>query len=136
MSTYNYFCKNKNSDINNPTVCEFCDRRGSLQIKISEEDQVHTEGSIFSTPKDEYVCPYDKSTSLKMMGVSLSPMKFHKLTSDEIKKDRQARSTAHFKKEVFPTLGVDEQRHFIKKHTDLKPTISLKSRDLRAEGHV
>lgn len=38
-----------------------------------------------------------------------------KMTKDQIRTERKARSTNHFKKEVLPTLGSDEQRHFKKK---------------------
>lgn len=35
-----------------------------------------------------------------------------KMTRSEIQADRKKRSTEHFKKDVLPTLGRDEQLHF------------------------
>lgn len=38
-----------------------------------------------------------------------------KMTKQQIQSERRARSQNHFKKEVLPTLGKDEKRHFKKK---------------------
>lgn len=35
-----------------------------------------------------------------------------KMTREQIQQDRQNRSRQHFKKDILPTLGDDEQKHF------------------------
>lgn len=38
-----------------------------------------------------------------------------KMSPQQVQKERQARSSQHFKKEILPTLGRDEKLHFGKK---------------------
>lgn len=39
-----------------------------------------------------------------------------KMSVQAVQADRKTRSTAHFKKDILPTLGKDEQRHFEQKY--------------------
>lgn len=39
-----------------------------------------------------------------------------KMTTAQIQADRKRRSSQHFKKEILPTLGSDEQKHFKNKY--------------------
>lgn len=39
-----------------------------------------------------------------------------KMSTQAIQADRRVRSTQHFKKDILPTLGKDEQRHFSEKY--------------------
>lgn len=131
IGKFNFWCENRIK----VKSCEYCDKTGQLVIEL-------TEGSgTLGFPKEEdcnsLLCPSgEEEVQLKMMGRKLGSASFSKMTKEQIVKDRKSRSTAHFKKEIFPTLGVDEQRHFIKKHDDLKATISLKTRDMREEGII
>lgn len=47
------------------------------------------------------------------------------MNKEQIRADRKKRANAHFREEVFPTLGRDEQRHHVKKDPSLKPTIDI-----------
>lgn len=39
-----------------------------------------------------------------------------KMSTSQIQKDRQQRSSQHFKKDILPSLGSDEQTHFKNKY--------------------
>jgi hypothetical protein len=39
-----------------------------------------------------------------------------KMSIEAVQADRKQRSTSHFKKDILPTLGKDEQRHFDNKY--------------------
>lgn len=122
-TTYNYWCSNRTFKKTNEDGswelcardCDICDAKGnfSLNEKIDDDNE------------NELSCPHAEG-EIKLMGEKMLSYNFAKLSKEEIKQDRKQRSTEHFKKEIFPTLPKDEQRHFTKKYTDLKPTISLK----------
>lgn len=128
QTIYNYWCSNKTfkkfSEDGSWELCEnkcdICDRKGnfSLNEKIDDENE------------NELSCPHGEG-EIKLLGERMLGYKFAKLSKEEIKQDRKNRSVDHFKKEIFPTLPKDEQRHFSKKYTDLKPTISLKPKTIK-----
>ena len=125
MDNYNYWCSNKTYKKFNEDGswelckrdCDLCDPKGMFTTteKIDEGNEL------------ELSCPHGEG-EIKFLGQAVNTYRFTKMSKGEIKQDRKARSIEHFKKEVFPTLPRDEQRHFTKKYTDLKPTISLKPR--------
>lgn len=48
------------------------------------------------------------------------PSHLRKMTKDQIKADRQKRSTDHFKREIIPTLSGKDQRYFKNKYKNDK----------------
>lgn len=120
---YNYWCKNRvykkyNEDGNwEMTIreCDTCDAKGNFQLNEKFES-------------NELECKHGNE-EVKLMGETMVGGNFIKMTKEQIKADRQKRSTDHFKREIFPELPADEQIHFTKKYDDLKPTISKKTLD-------
>lgn len=131
IGKFNFWCPNRSK----VESCQYCDKAGDTVVELLEGPG--TFGFPTEEESSQIICPIaEDEVHLKMMGRKIGTGAFQKMSKDQIVADRKARSTAHFKKEIFPTLGVDEQRHFIKKHSDLKATISLKTRDMREEGIV
>ena len=84
--------------------------------------------NIQMSDKDDYVC-MQTGEPLKLVGETMSGHVGPKMTQEQIRVDRKARSTEHFKREIFPTLGKDEQRHHVKKDPTLLPSIDLKFKE-------
>lgn len=93
---FNYWCPNRSKC----SQCDYCDSRGNFQMNERDE---------------ELQCSQDENVKIKIMGESCHSFGT-KMNSSQIKADRQKRSDTHFQKEVLPTLGKDEQRHFAKKY--------------------
>lgn len=93
----NYWCPN----FEKRSQCEYCNSKGDFQLDEKDEN-LH--------------CPHNEEIKIKVMGESAS-MVFtkEKMTPQQVQKERKARSSEHFKKEILPTLGVAEKIHFSQK---------------------
>lgn len=93
----NYWCPNRNKC----SQCDLCDVRGNFQLSDRDEN---------------IPCSQDENQKIKILGESCNSFGT-KMSSTQIKQDRQKRSDDHFKKDILPTLGRDEKRHFAKKYS-------------------
>lgn len=92
---YNYWCNNSTCY----EKCDFCDKAGNLKI----ED------------KDNHACPQTEEIKLKLMGEEVFGLIGPRMDKTAIGKEKLARSRAHFKKEILPTMTKKEQIPYIGK---------------------
>ncbi len=92
--------------------CETCDSKGDI-----------------TTPNVPLVCPNDPKVPIKenkrLSDSLLSNEPFYNSvgvpkTMDQIHAQLDKRNNDHFKREIYPTLGRDDQRHFDKKFEKMK----------------
>ena len=118
-ANFNFWCPNSS---NNPS-CKYCGGKGELVISLEEGP------GIFGFPKEEvrdsFTCPDNKEEKVKFMGRKMGNAKFQPMTQEQIKSDRLSRSREHFKKEIFPTLDTDSQRHHVLKNPKLKSSVDI-----------
>ena len=92
---FNFWCEN----IEQRSACTGCNNKGDL---VLEEQGNHK-------------CCMNKDIELKEMGVVVAGHIGPRMTKPQIVADRKKRSTQHFQKDVLPTLGKAEKKHFAKK---------------------
>ena len=83
----NFWCKT-----NDPN-CPICNNKGDFKSELMEVQ-----------------CPVTEDLT-KRMGSVMSGSVGVKMSQNEIKADRKQRSSAHFKKEILPTLDITERVH-------------------------
>ena len=101
----NYWCQCCN--------CNGSNSKQSFIIRETEEESKEPKFCPNFVPNTDVV-----EEPLKKMGINVTGIR-PKMTKEEIKKDRQARSTADFRKNTLPNFetGSFEANHFRKKHT-------------------
>jgi len=96
---YNHFCANHlDENIEHRHECTLCNSKGMV-----------------TDDAKKLICPIVKK-QLKLMGETCNMFVGEKMTKKQIVEDRQKRSHAHFKKEIYPTLGPSEKAHHIAKN--------------------
>lgn len=63
----------------------------------------------------QYELTYDNVVFITKTPPTSVPIILTKMTKQEIQVDRRKRSTEHFKKEILPTIGGKDRRHFERK---------------------
>jgi hypothetical protein len=94
--SYNYWCSNRIKCAD----CTLCNSKGDIQSE------------------DKYKgahCENDPNIKLKLMGESVN-ISLDQRKKGRTKKDAQKRSSDDFKKNILPTMGGIEKRHFRKKY--------------------
>lgn len=91
--SFNYHCFNTE----HRDKCEFCNSKGDLILPTGDD-----EGKCH--------CPHNMNEELKCMGENPSGLKVGKMTSDQIKKEKKARSHKDFVKNVLPTISDPDVR--------------------------
>lgn len=86
-------------------------------------------GKKISDQEEEFKCPHT-GVALNLIdsweeSLEQTTIIGFAMSKDQIRADRKQRANKHFREEVFPTLGRDEQRHHVKKDPTLKPTIDI-----------
>jgi hypothetical protein len=69
------------------------------------------EGALHKCTCGHYISSADEIEQLTVQ----APAIIIKMNMKQIKADRKKRSSAHHRREILPTLGKDEKRHFSKK---------------------
>jgi hypothetical protein len=86
-------------------------------------------GKVLTEEPKDLTCPFTGAVlELKDSWIEAPPQTMimgFAMNKEQIRADRKQRSHAHFREEVFPTLGRDEQRHHVKKDPTLKPTMDI-----------
>lgn len=89
----NYWCPNREGR----SQCDRCNSKGDFQLREKIEN---------------LPCSTNKSIQTKIMGeTAFTGIDSVKMTSSQIKADRQKRSDEDFKKNILPTLGAAERIH-------------------------
>lgn len=88
----NYWCINRKEG----STCTTCDSKGMFRSNDRDE---------------EWMCEIDPTIKTKIMGESSFMVMGEKMTPQQVQKERKERSSAHFKKDILPTLGTAEKLH-------------------------
>jgi len=97
---YNFWCEHRI----NCKECNFCDSKGNVSIATDETDLDHYECQSNFNEEKIY---------LKLMG-EITNVHVGELLKHRPKQEARQRATSHFQKEILPTLGKTEKKHFAK----------------------
>lgn len=92
---YNYWCPHRKKD----EECTLCNSKGDIQSEDKHQGAT---------------CINDEKVNLKLLGETIG-IRVGKKYKHRPKKEARERSTTDFKKNILPTLGRVEQKHFKKK---------------------